>query len=87
MATNGSDQALKHPHFFHFLSDFGYPAGQLLGEQQIVMKGLVYGVKKQPKCLRNFDDGQPPIVMNGGGDSVDESLCPDWFGLELPLHV
>jgi len=25
--------------------------------------------------------------MNGGGDSIDESLCPDSFGLDLPLHV
>jgi len=31
--------------------------------------------------------GRPPIFVNGGGDSVDESLCPDSFGLDLPLHV
>jgi len=31
--------------------------------------------------------GRPPIFVNGGGDSVDESLCPDSFGLGLPLHV
>jgi len=49
MAPNGGNQALKHPLFLLFPGDFGYPAGQLIWEPQTVVKGIVYGVKKNAK--------------------------------------
>jgi len=86
-SPNGSNQALKHSHCLLFLGDFWYPVGQRLGEPQTVMKGIVYGVKRNAKRRQMQCSGWPPIFMNGGGNSVDKSLCPDSFGLDLPLHV
>jgi len=70
-----------------FLAILGTQWANFFESPKLSWRVLCMVSKHTPNGQEMLGNGQLPIFLNGGGDSADESLCPDSFSLDIPLHV